>query len=208
MSAPLVLGFDLRNTTRLDRAWPIISNHRAMSVSQSWEAARPDPSGSLIKSWQDQTKASVVVGCGGGCPCKDRNENCAKWAGEGQCTANPGYMHAECAASCPNTMNATGWKIAGKTVTTPSGDCLDAAGQLTPAPGSGLNWLRTAACDATSETQRWAYDNGEPRPSGLHHHERVRAATHRCEQARCARSRRGSASACRATGCGRSRWSR
>ena len=168
VSAPLVLGFDLRNTTRLDRAWPIISNHRAMSVSQSWEAARPDPSGSLVKTWQDQTKPSVVVGCGGGCPCKDSNENCAKWAGEGQCTANPGYMHAECAASCPSTMNASGWKIAGKTVTTPSGDCLDAAGQMTPAPGSGLNWLRTAACDATSETQRWAYDNGEPRPSGLH----------------------------------------
>lgn len=44
-------------------------------------------------------------------------------------------------------------------VIAPSGKCLDTAGQLTPAPGSGLNWLRTADCDASSSTQKWSYVN-------------------------------------------------
>lgn len=38
VSAPLVLGFDLTNATRLDLAWPTISNALAINVSQSWEA--------------------------------------------------------------------------------------------------------------------------------------------------------------------------
>lgn len=158
LAAPLVLGFDLTNTTRLDLAWPTISNKRAMSVSQTWQADRVDPSGSLVKTWKQLTKPSVVIGCGSGCPCEDKNPKCPEWAKAGQCTANPGYMSADCAASCPSSSNSSGWKMTGSTVTTPSGDCLDAAGQLVPAPGSGLNWLRTAACDASSATQKWSYD--------------------------------------------------
>jgi hypothetical protein len=41
VSAPLVLGFDLTNATRLDLAWPTISNALAINVSQSWEAGAP-----------------------------------------------------------------------------------------------------------------------------------------------------------------------
>ena len=41
---------------------------------------------------------------------------------------------------------------------TPSGDCLDSAGQL-PAADAGLNWLRTAPCDSGSVTQQWVYEN-------------------------------------------------
>lgn len=47
-SAPLVLGFDLGDTTRVDRVWPIITNTDALSVNQQW-AGHP---GTLIRSWQ------------------------------------------------------------------------------------------------------------------------------------------------------------
>jgi hypothetical protein len=154
-----VLGFDLRNTTRLAEEWPILSNKAAMEVSQSWESGRADPSGSLLKSWQDATKTSVVVGCGPGCPCQDKNPKCKSWAKEGQCTANPGYMRAMCAAACPRSLNASGWVLDGTSVHAPDGQCLDAAGQLTPAPGSGLNWLRTVKCDASSRTQQFVMEN-------------------------------------------------
>jgi hypothetical protein len=103
-----------------------------------------------------------VVGCGTGCPCKDKNPKCPEWAKQGQCEANPGYMSADCAASCPSTSNSSGWKLPQENtgaVVTPSGKCLDTAGQLTPAPGSGLNWLRTADCDTSSATQQWRYVN-------------------------------------------------
>lgn len=120
---------------------------------------RVDPSGSLLASWEGLTKPSVVVGCGDGCPCEDKNPKCKEWAKEGQCTDNPGYMSADCAASCPSTSNSSGWKMQQQAVITPSGECLDTAGQLVPAPGSGLNWLRTAACDASSATQKWSYEN-------------------------------------------------
>ena len=32
--------------------------------------------------------------------CEDTNEECALWAGEGECDANPRYMNADCPASC------------------------------------------------------------------------------------------------------------
>jgi hypothetical protein len=35
-SSPLVLGFDLRNQTKLDRVWDIITNEAAINVSHAW----------------------------------------------------------------------------------------------------------------------------------------------------------------------------
>ena len=32
--------------------------------------------------------------------CQDNNENCDGWAADGECAANPGYMHVECPLSC------------------------------------------------------------------------------------------------------------
>ena len=32
--------------------------------------------------------------------CQDKNENCDGWAADGECAANPGYMHVECPLSC------------------------------------------------------------------------------------------------------------
>lgn len=37
VSAPLVLGLDLRNETELDRVWDVISNTEAIAVNQAWE---------------------------------------------------------------------------------------------------------------------------------------------------------------------------
>ena len=157
VSSPLVLGFDLTNSSRLAAAWPTISNRAAIAVSQSWEAGRADPSGALLASWQAPTLPAVVAGCGPGCACVDKNARCSRWAREEQCVLNPGYMHAICPASCPSTANQTGWELRGDgSVLTPSGDCLDAAGQL-PARDAGLNWLRTRPCNASAPSQRWTY---------------------------------------------------
>jgi hypothetical protein len=32
--------------------------------------------------------------------CFDKEENCGFWASKGECSANPGYMHLNCAKSC------------------------------------------------------------------------------------------------------------
>ena len=162
---------DLSNQTELENAWPIISNKLAMEVSQSWEAHRPNPSGAPVRIWQAETAA----GCGGGLrrrlPLSDlrqQESNCSMWAKQNQCEENPGYMNAVCPASCPKTSNTTGWKLTkAGLVETPSGDCLDAAGMLPPGPG-GLNWLRTAACDPSSPTQKKiTYANDELKSSDM-----------------------------------------
>ena len=36
MSAPLVLGFDLRDTQKMEEVWPIISNTEALRVNEAW----------------------------------------------------------------------------------------------------------------------------------------------------------------------------
>ena len=47
ISSPLYLSFDLRNATRMDRAWELITNREAIAVNQQW-AGHP---GRLVKSW-------------------------------------------------------------------------------------------------------------------------------------------------------------
>jgi len=157
VSSPLVLGFDLTDDTRMAAAWPVISAKRAIDVSQAWEGHRDDPSGALVSSWLAPTLPAVVAGCGTACTCVDKNVNCSRWAKEDQCNLNPGYMHAMCPQSCPSTANQSGWHLAADgSMVTPSGDCLDAAGQLPP-KDAGLNWLRTRPCDPTAPTQKWTY---------------------------------------------------
>ena len=163
VSAPLVLGFDLSNATRMKLVWPYISNRRAMAVSQTWQAGRPDPSGSLIKTWQAPNLEAVVVGCGCASPCVNRNENCSMWAKANQCAENPSYMRTMCPKSCPTTTDSkqSGWRLQSSgLVTTPSGACLDAAGQL-PALDAGPNWLRTRKCDPSSDTQKFTHGGSQ-----------------------------------------------
>jgi len=45
VSAPLILGFDLTDQSKMDRVWDIISNTEAIQVSQTW-AGHP---GMLVK---------------------------------------------------------------------------------------------------------------------------------------------------------------
>ena len=33
-------------------------------------------------------------------PCENEHEMCERWAGDGECEANPGFMHHTCAGSC------------------------------------------------------------------------------------------------------------
>ena len=64
-----------------------------------------------------------------------------------------------CPKSCPSNSNQSKWQInSDGTVTTPVGDCLDTAGQL-PGPGSGLNWLLTKPCNASSASQKFIYSD-------------------------------------------------
>ena len=161
VSAPLVLGFDLANATRMELTWPHISNRRAMAVSQTWQADRPDPTGSLLKTWQAPNLESVVVGCGCASPCVNRNASCSAWAEANQCAENPRFMRTTCPKSCSTDSQQSGWKLQPSgLVTTPSGACLDAAGQL-PALDAGPNWLRTRKCDPSSATQKFAYGGSQ-----------------------------------------------
>lgn len=50
ISAPLYLGFDLRNRTLLESMWPIIGNTEAIAVNQQW-SGHP---GWLVKAWTPQ----------------------------------------------------------------------------------------------------------------------------------------------------------
>lgn len=47
VSSPLVLGFDMNNTAKMERAWPVITNKAALAVSEAW-GGHP---GTLIKSF-------------------------------------------------------------------------------------------------------------------------------------------------------------
>jgi len=67
ISSPLVLGFDMNDTAKMDRIWGIITNTDALSISAAW-AGHP---GTLIKAYPAQTsqtsKMQVVLDkCDGG----------------------------------------------------------------------------------------------------------------------------------------------
>ena len=36
VSSPLILSFNLSDAVRMDRAWPIITNHRLLAINQMW----------------------------------------------------------------------------------------------------------------------------------------------------------------------------
>lgn len=51
--------------------------------------------------------ALVVLTCSAAAAPVDRHDNCRRWAEEGECQANPTYMHTECALSCSGTKAAS-----------------------------------------------------------------------------------------------------
>merc|ERR1719272_76196 len=53
ISAPLYLGFDLRNTTLLESVWPILGNEEAIAINQQY-AGHP---GMRVKAWTPSTPA-------------------------------------------------------------------------------------------------------------------------------------------------------
>lgn len=36
MSSPLILSFNMNDTARMDRAWPVITNKAVIAVNQRW----------------------------------------------------------------------------------------------------------------------------------------------------------------------------
>eukprot|EP01043_Picozoa_sp_COSAG02_P128677 COSAG02_NODE_66168_length_256_cov_0.656051_1_plen_63_part_01 len=36
ISSPLYLSFDLRDSARMDRSWPLITNTEVLAVNQAW----------------------------------------------------------------------------------------------------------------------------------------------------------------------------
>ena len=53
ISAPLYLGFDLRNTSLLQSVWPILGNEEAIAINQQY-AGHP---GMRVKAWTPSTPA-------------------------------------------------------------------------------------------------------------------------------------------------------
>eukprot|EP01048_Picozoa_sp_COSAG05_P015498 COSAG05_NODE_1876_length_3913_cov_86.680126_5_plen_169_part_00 len=62
-SAPLVLGFDLTNTTLMDKIYPIVANPRAISINQAW-AGHP---GRLVSNASETFVAPTAHGAGSTC---------------------------------------------------------------------------------------------------------------------------------------------
>ncbi len=64
-SSPLVLGYDLTDTSVTDRVWSIISNTEAIGINQAW-AGHP---GRRIAAWTPNGTSpyryAVAVGCDG-----------------------------------------------------------------------------------------------------------------------------------------------
>ena len=59
VSSPLVLGYDVLNTSITENIWPIISNRKAVQVNQQW-AGHP---GHLIKAWDVGGSFLVAGNC-------------------------------------------------------------------------------------------------------------------------------------------------
>ena len=168
VSAPLVLGFDLSDDTKLDAAWPVISNKEVIAVSQTWVKGVPYPSGRLLKSWQAKNAPTITVrgGCGK-IGCVDSNVNCSMWAKEMQCELNPAYMHSNCRKSCHTCEagNYSEWSYADGQLKSTGEMCLDLDGQL-PAGHGGSNVLHTMPCDGSKPSQQWLFN----KTNGAIHH--------------------------------------
>jgi len=63
LSNPLILAMDLRNTTMLDRVWPIITNREAIAVNQQWIG----DSGRLHSNSSELVR---IPNCGSGSSCQ------------------------------------------------------------------------------------------------------------------------------------------
>jgi len=57
VSAPLILGFDLTNSTKMDSVWNIITNTEALAVSQTW-VGHP---GMLLQSWSPSPPVNTTL---------------------------------------------------------------------------------------------------------------------------------------------------
>ena len=60
VSSPLILSFDVTNDTEVQRLWPIISNHRALSINAQWAGE----AGRLLKASSEIFLASMCQGEG------------------------------------------------------------------------------------------------------------------------------------------------
>lgn len=69
VSSPLVLGFDTRNDTEVERYWPIVSNTRALRINSAWDGE----SGLLIK--QSSTVFLGMTNVGAACEIQPAPKN-------------------------------------------------------------------------------------------------------------------------------------
>jgi len=59
VSSPLILGFDMNDSAKMDRVWPIITNREALAVSEAWDG-HP---GTMIRAYpSDGPEVQVVQG--------------------------------------------------------------------------------------------------------------------------------------------------
>ena len=60
VSSPLVLGYDVTDSSVTEKVWPILSNRQAVQVNQQY-AGHP---GRLVKAWDVVPPAPAPPGCG------------------------------------------------------------------------------------------------------------------------------------------------
>lgn len=148
VSAPLVLGFDLSNASRLAKAWPTISNAEVIAVSQSWQKGAPHPTGALLQSWQARNVPTMTV----------RGSCAADTGGKGG--AYTGWRWDEDEGRLSIRLPSRGPDEAAEQV------CLDAAGQL-PQGHDGGNALHMKPCsEGNATSQQWRLAGGQLRSVG------------------------------------------
>ena len=81
-------------------------------------------------------------------PLGDKNANCAHWADNGECEANPTFMMSSCAASCSGTVrDRDGAEVCAPLVA--KGTCNKPDVALNRCRGSCYRWLRRNLTDDT-----------------------------------------------------------
>jgi hypothetical protein len=130
VSAPLILGFDLTDQTKMNRVWDIITNTEAIAVSEAW-VGHP---GMLLKSWDPVPPANVLylwaVDCNASDPTQvkyayDSATKLVTYSGNGGSCVDYSNSAELIAAKCGSGTQSFTYDTNAKTLKASNGNCVD-----------------------------------------------------------------------------------
>jgi hypothetical protein len=130
VSAPLILGFDVTNSTKMDSVWSVITNTEALAISQTW-AGHP---GMLLQSWNPNPPQNILylwaVDCNANDPTQvkftyDPTTHLVTYSGNGGLCVDYSDAAELTAVKCGSgTQNFT-YDTSSKTLKASNGQCVD-----------------------------------------------------------------------------------